>query len=207
VTAPNKIITVASDPTGNSMAAHTVNGVDVPVSLAMDVDGHVVGTRPDFLIYFPAATNAQNREIAEIFNTHATLAVRVRGLWLMPTQSSITTAIQIQVDVNRISSVGNGSAVTPRPLDTANGTIPSGVTARSGSSTGAALVHQYFPNFAWLDEISLGIQLQPFMNLLPVLGDRCVEIVLRTNQGVQIKQISAVTAGQTGALAYIVIDN
>lgn len=186
----------------------TPDGVTHQTSIPAEADGHVVGSRPDYWAYFTAGTNAQNREVGELFNASASNIVRVRGVWILPTQTSIATGVQVQIDLNRISSVGNGATtITPRPTDTTFPAMPSGVTARTGSTTGAALVYAYVPNFQWVDELSPGLGFLPFVNLLPVLGDRCVELVLRPSQGLQLKQITNTTTGVTGGLMYFVVDN
>jgi hypothetical protein len=145
--------------------------------------------------------------VGEIFNASAAAILRIRGVWIIPTQSTIATAFQMQYDLNRISSVGNGATlITPRPLDPSAPAMPSGVTVRIGSTTGAAFSYAYVPNFSWTDETSIGTQMMPYINLLPVLGDRCVEVTLRPSQGLQVKQITSNTSGATGVLFYFVVD-
>jgi hypothetical protein len=190
----------------------TPDGVDHQTVLLAEADGHIIGSRPDYWAYFTEAahnTSTPLREIAEIFNASASSILRIRGIWIIPTQATIATAVSaMKYDLNRISTVGNGATtITPRPFDTTFPAMPSGVTLRTNSTTGAALVYTYTPNFHYLDEISTGVQMLPYMNLLPVLGDRCIEIVLRPSQGFSIRQALSTTTGSVGALLYFVVDN
>lgn len=188
------------------MATHTVSGKEYQAVMLARPDGHLLGTKPDYLVNFPAATNAANREVAEIFNAHATNVIRIRGIWIIPTQTAITGAQQAW-DINKISSVGTTAltAVTPRPLDSANvGTLTS-MTFGYNSTAGGALSHLWFPVFLFNEETAAPNGLIAYMNQLPVLGDTVAEIVLRQNEGIQIKQtVGAV--GLTGALIQFTLD-
>ena len=188
----------------------TADGATHQTFLQVDETGHVTGTRPDYTCFFTPVTNALNLEVAEIFNAHATAIVRVRGIWVMPTNTSIT-GCQIGYDVNRISAVGSTGSTTetPRPLDTNAAAVPAGITCRRGSTAGATLTYKYWTQYVWNDELSPGTAMIPVMNQLPVLGDRVTEIVLRPSQGVQVKigQVTGTAAGLTGALIYFVVDN
>jgi hypothetical protein len=197
---------------GATLATHAVGGKEHPVHVVADYDGHIVGSRPDFTVFYDPATNALNREVAELFNGSSSVdrVVRVRGIWVIPTNTSIT-GIQLGFDVNRITSVGStgSSTRTPRPMDTAYLPLDVGITARSGSTAGAALAYKYWCTYIWNDELSPSTAYIPLMNQLPILGDRVAEIVLRQNQGVQVKisQLTGTAAGLTGALIYFVVDN
>jgi hypothetical protein len=194
---------------GATLATHSAGGKEHPVHVIADFDGHIVGSRPDYTVFYDPATNALNREVAELFNT-STSVIRVRGIWVIPTNTSIT-GIQLGFDVNRITSVGSTSSTTrtPRPMDTTYPALAAGITARSGSTAGAALDYKYWCTYIWNDELSPSTAYIPLMNQLPILGDRVAEIVLRQNQGVQVKisQLTGTAAGLTGALIYFVVDN
>jgi hypothetical protein len=172
-----------------------------------DPDGHLIDSRPEYFVYFTPVTNAVNREVAELFNASATVIVRVRGLWILPTSTLITGA-QMGYDVNKITSVGStgSTVVTIRKTDSAIATIDAGVTARFGATAGAALDHLFWGHYHWNDETVIGSGLPAMINQLPTgVGGRVVEIVLRQNQGLQVKQTIG-TVGLTGALMYLVTD-
>lgn len=187
----------------------TPDGASHQTVILAGADGHVVGTRPSYSIFYAAATVALNLELGELFNAHASAIVRVRGIWLMPTNTSIA-GCQLGVDVNRISTVGtSGTTETPRLYDTNFAAVPAGITARRGATGGATLVYRYWPQYVFNDELSPSIANVPFINQLPVYGDRVEEVVLRPSQGVQVKigALSGTAAGQMGAKIDFVVDN
>jgi hypothetical protein len=184
---------------------HTIDSKEHQVVMLARADGHLVGTKPDYIANFAAQTNAVNREVAEIFNAHATNVMRIRGIWLIPTQTAITGAQQA-FDVNKISAVGTGgTSVTPRPQDSGNpGTLTS-MSAAYGSTGGATLSHLWFPIFLFNEETAAPVGLVAYQNQLPVYGDSVSEIVLRQNEGIQIKQTVG-TVGLTGAMIQFALD-
>ncbi len=194
--------------TGGVVATHTVGSKEHQVMMMARSDGHVVGSRPDYLVNFPAAANSATRELAEIFNASATLIVRVRGIWIIPTQTAIVGA-QMAWDINKISAVGTTglTAVTPRPQDSGNVAASlTGITFGHSSTAGGTLSHLWFPVFLFNEETSAPNGLIAYQNQLPVLGDTISEIVLRQNEGLQIKStVGAV--GLTGALIQFTVDN
>jgi len=169
-------------------------------------DGHIVGTRDDWVAYYTPQTNAASREVGELFNADAAVIVRVRGIWIIPTLTAIT-GVQIGFDINRISTVGTGgTAVTPRPMDKNFAALDTDITARFGATGGAALDFLYFTSFFFNDETNPSIGLQQFGNLIPTFGNEITEIVLRQNQGIQVKQSISATVGLTGALIYFTVE-
>jgi hypothetical protein len=192
---------------GATVATHLVNSKEHQVVMLARSDGHLIGSKDDWFVWFPPVTNANSREVGEIFNADASAVVRVRGIWIIPTFTSITGA-QIGFDVNRISAVGTTSSttVTPRPTDTSQAALDADITARYGSTAGATLAYQYMSQYTFNEETNAGFAVTPWFNLLPVMGDYPVEIVLRQNQGVQLKQNIANTVGLTGALMYFTVE-
>lgn len=193
--------------TGGVIATQTVSGKEYQVIMQARADGHVIGSRPDYLVNFPAAANAVNRELAEIFNAHASTVIRIRGIWIIPTQTAITGAQQA-FDVNKISAVGTTglTAVTPRAMDTSNTHALTSITFGYNSSAGATLNHLWFPVFLFNEETSAPVGLIAYQNQLPLLGDSVMEIVLRQNEGIQVKQTVG-TVGLTGCLMAFTVDN
>ena len=168
-----------------------------------------VTRRLSYSVFYTPATVALNLEVGELFNAHATAVTRVRGIWIMPTNTSLATAVQVGFDTNRISVVGNGASTeTPRPYDTLAPGVPAGITARRGSTTGATLVYKYWTQYLWNDELSPGNPFVAMVNQLPVYGDQVEEIVLRPSQGVQLKisQVTGTAVGLVGAKIDFVVD-
>lgn len=192
---------------GATVATHTVGGKEHQVVMQARADGHIIGSRPDFIVNFPAGTNSATRELGEIFNGSASLVLRVRGIWIIPTQTAITGA-QTAWDINKISSAGTTglSTVTPRPMDSGNTNALTGVTFGHSSTAGAVLSHLWFPVFLFNEETAAPNGLIAYMNQLPVYGDTIAEIVLRPNEGIQVKStIGAV--GVTGCMIQFSVDN
>ncbi len=203
MTLPNSSETMSG---GGAGATHTISAKEYPAVMIARADGHLVGTKPDYLVSFPAVANAVNREVAEIFNAHATNPIRVRGIWIIPTQTAITGAQQAW-DINKISAVGTTAltTVTPRAQDSGNAGTLTSMTFGYGSTAGGTLNHLWFPVFLFNEETSAPNGLIAYMNQLPVYGDSVSEIVLRQNEGIQVKQtVGAV--GLTGALIQFALD-
>jgi hypothetical protein len=192
--------------TGGVVATHTVGSKEYQVVMMARDNGHISGSMADYLVSFPAATNTATRELGEIFNASASLIIRVRGIWIIPTQTAITGAA-VSWDVNKISAVGTGgSTVTPRPMDSANSVTLTSVTCAHTSTGGATLSHLWFPVFLFNEETAAPVGLIAYQNQLPVLGDTVCEIVLRQNEGIQVKS-TAGTVGLTGCLMQFTVDN
>lgn len=192
--------------TGATVATHAAGGKEHQVVMLADVAGHIIGSRDEFLCWFTPATNAANRSVADLFNADATIIVRVRGIWIVPTLTAIT-GVNIGWDINRTSAVGTGGTTeTPRPLDTTQAALDADITARSGATGGATLVYKYLSAYCLNDETNAGAGILAYQNQLPTFGDRIAEIVLRQNQGIQVKQAVTATVGLTGALIHFVVE-
>lgn len=192
--------------TGGVIATSTVSGKEYQVVMGAGADGHVIGSRPDYLLYFTPATNAVNRILGDVFNT-AAVKLRIRGLWLQPTFTAITGAA-IEWAVQRTSTIGTGgTGVTPTPLDTTGSGWPVAGTARANPTGGATSSVEYF-RFAHInEETNAAFGMVPLVNLLPQLGDRVVEVVLNQNEGLTVRQISGAAVGLTGMLMLATFDN
>jgi hypothetical protein len=204
---------IKDSPPGTGVIEHggiVIAGKFYPAATLIDFEGQMIGSRPSYSVFYTPVTVALNLEIGQLFNAHASAVIRVRGIWLMPTNTSIA-GIQLGIDVNRISSVGStGSTVeTPRPYDANFAAVPAGITARRGSTAGAALVYKYWTQYIFNDELSPSIGMISLVNQLPTYGDRVEDIVLRPSQGVQVKigALSGTAAGLMGAKIDFVVDN
>lgn len=199
---------------GDAVTTMLIPGTSLEVQLVaeVDADGHIIGSRPTYTVWFPPATVATNRELGEIFNAAAAEVVRMRGIWIVSTNTVLATACQFAVDINRTTTVGTTSSVvrTSRKLDKGfSHTLHASITCRDSATAGATLDHIYWPNYQWNDETSTGAALGWAFNSIPVLGDRVVEIVLRQNEGVQAKisSVAGTAAGLVGCLMHFAVDN
>ncbi len=204
MTLPASSVTLAS---GDVITTSTVSAKEYQVVMQARADGHIVGSRPDYIVNFPAAANSATRELGEIFNASASLVIRVRGIWIIPTQTAITGAQQAW-DINKISAVGTTglSTVTPRPMDSANTVTLTSVTCGHSSTAGGTLNHLWFPVFLFNEETAAPNGLIAYQNQLPVYGDTIAEIVLRQNEGIQVKSTVGVV-GVTGCMMQFTVDN
>lgn len=205
MTLPNDSVLVTPG-SGATVATHLVAAKEYQVVMEADIDGHIKGSRASFTAFFPAVTNAANREVAELFNADASLIVRVQGIWIMPSLTAIT-GVQIGFDINKISAVGTtgSTAITPRPLDSNFTALDTDITARYGSTAGATLNHLFWTSYFFNDETNPS-SIIGLINQLPVVSDKVVEIVLRQNQGVQVKESVTATVGLTAALMYFTVE-
>lgn len=206
-------MTVANDSilvtpgSGAAVATHAAGGKEHQVVMVAGADGHVIGSRPDFLLWFAPATNAANRILGDIYNTTAT-PIRIRGVWIVPTNTAITGA-SIDWIVGRTTAAGTGgTSVTPAPMDTAGTIWPAGATARANPTGGATAGTLLFNSYGFNEETNAGHILLAYQNQLPQLGDRVMEIVLRQNEGMAVRQSATATAvGLTGMLVLAAFDN
>lgn len=205
MTLANSSETMTSGGTG---ATHTISGKEHPVQMMARADGHIVGSRPDYIVNFTAAANSATRELGEIFNGSADKIIRVRGIWIIPTQTAIVGA-QTAWDINKISAVGTTGlvAATPRPMDSGNLAANfTSVTFGHSSTVGGTLNHLWFPVFLFNEETSAPNGLIAYQNQLPTYGDTIAEIVLRQNEGLQVKSTVGVV-GLTGCMMQFAVDN
>lgn len=192
--------------TGATIATHLVNGKEYQVIIEADNLGHIKGSRDGWIVYAIPQTNAANRSVVDLFNADATAIVRVRGIWIIPSQTSIT-GVNIGFDINRTTSAGTGgTTITARQLDKNAAALSANITARYSATGGAALDYLYWTQYFFNDETDASIGLQALNNSLPQMSDYSVEIVLRQNQGIQVKQSVTATVGLTGALIYFVVE-
>jgi hypothetical protein len=207
VTLANDSFQSAPDASGTLIATHLVGSKEYQVMMAADATGNIIGSRDDWIAYLTPGTNATAREAAELFNADATAIVRVRGIWVIPTQTAITGA-QIGFDINRITSKGTTglTAVTPRPMDKSQAALNANITAGFGSTAGGALDVLLWQVYFFNEETNASVALQATYNQLPIQGDHPVEIVLRQNQGIQVKQSVASAVGLTGVLIYFTVE-
>lgn len=192
---------------GASVATQLAGGKEYQAVVLTEADGHMIGSKDDWFAYFTPATNAASRSVADLFNADAAAIVRVRGVWVIPTATAITGA-QIGFDLNKTSSAGTGgTAITPRPLDPNAAALDADITARITATGGAALAHLLLQQYHFNEETNASTPLIQHQNLLPSsIGNRVAEIVLRANQGLQVKQSVTMTTGLTGALFYFTVE-
>lgn len=198
--------TSATIPGGDIIATHTVNSKEHQVNMLAGADGHILGSRPDYLFYFTPAANANNRIVGDLFNT-GTVPIRIRGLWIIPTMTAITGA-PIGWTIDRTNAIGTGgTAVTGIAANTTETAWPAAGTARTSPTGGATTASKLFEAYTLNEETNAAFGMLPLVNLFPQLGDRVFEVVCNQNQGIAVKQIVNNAVGLTGMLMLATFDN
>ena len=164
-----------------------------------------ITTRPQnqdsWIAYFTPGTNAGGRIVGDLFN-HSTDVLNILGIWMIPTNTAIV-GNQIAWDVCRTSAQGVGTtSITPRPMDTAQTALSSGVTARASTTGGATVVYTYFQIYSFNEETNAASVLLAYYNQLPVMPSLSRMMVLRQDQGMMVKQTVTMTSGLTGMMVF-----
>lgn len=194
---------------GNPLQTDTVPaGREYPVVKIAGSDGHIIGTKPDYILNFAPAANAANRILGDIWNGSASGIMRVRGVWFSPTYTAITGAA-IDWILGRTTAIGTGgTAVTFAPMDTANPAVISGMSARANPTGGATAGTELFRAYTLNEETSAAFQIFATINQLPQINERLYEVVLRPGEGFAVRQSAVANAvGLTGFMAAVTIDN
>lgn len=199
---------------GDAVTTMLIPGTSLEVQLfgELDADGHIIGSRPLYTVWFPPVLVANNREVGEIFNAHATEVVRLRGIWIVST-NTIITGVQLGFSINQITTVGSTGSTTRTPRKTDkqfSHTLNASITCRDGSTAGATLDYLHWVNYMYNDETSAGSALSWAFNAMPEQkGEGVFQFVLRQNEGIQVKitQLTGTAAGLVGCLMYFAVDN
>jgi len=190
---------------GATVATHTVSSKEHQVMMRADAAGHIIGTKPIFLLNIPeqVCVAAASTVHWDLFNADASAVIRVLSI---KQRSSITTAVTgvaMNWVLSRTTAVGTGgSTLTPNPLDTSNTALDADVTARS-KPTGGATAGTTLLNYSMHSEetnagnyqivTNLGVELVPWWATQDGSGIR-----LGQNQGVRVEQTTNSAAGNFG---------
>lgn len=159
---------------------------------------------PTYYIYVPPMALAANKIFLALRNTDAT-PVKVRKLFLVNAALTAVTGVGVQWDIDDISAITAGTAVTPKPTNSADGALPNFTCVHSPTS-----VTKDFTWFSWYtnnDEIGLTggfpqATIQALGNVL-VEGAKLKDITLNNGEGVCLKQITSTTVGSYGVIAVV----
>lgn len=209
---------------GSTIATHTVSAKEHQVVMLADIDGHIQGSAPAYMLYQqPRVTTAAATDFFDLFNaTGSGKIIRLRGLW-PAIQITAASAIvpSFQFSVIRTSAVGTGgtaSAFEPAAapaagalsitrFSTLDSTLPAQITARSLPTGGATAAAFYFNILKCSEETNAAVYLSQQINWLPELP-YAPPIELQENQGVKVRQITATASTGTNfgwLLAFVVI--
>lgn len=210
--------------TGATCATHLVGGKEHQVFMAADIDGHIQGSAPAYLLYQqPRVTTAAATDFFDLFNaTGSGRIVRLRGLW-PAIQITAASAIvpSFQFSLIRTSAVGTGgttvsTTATAAPaagagcisqFSTLDSALPAQITARTLPTGGATAAAFLFNILMCSEETNAAVYLSQQINWLPELP-YAPPFELQENQGVKLRQITATASTGTNfgwLLAFVVI--
>lgn len=205
------------DGSGTALATHSVGGKEYPVSMLAGPSGHIEGSLDTYLLAIPPQAVAASKIHFDLFNTHATAVVKVRGAWVIVAQDvANTSAVSIRLDWFATSAIGtagtaaiaDSASIVPTlaKKDTVNAAIPAGITARAAPTGGATNARWLFPTYHQTEELQIGGALSQWNNVLPNPDRGEQELVLRTNQGLSAKQGTVVGAGNVAFLVSFTVE-
>jgi len=201
---PGSGATVATHAPGSGTTEYQV------VTMA-DSTGHLVETKPTYLLAIPQITNTANRFHWELFNGSSATTITVRAVYPVPqTDVAVVGAVSARYDFYRTTAWGSGgtahnfessstlSANFSRVDTNDPSLVGSGVsclTVLTSITTGAWL----FQSYVFPEETNPAAVLIQGINLIPqrTWGK---ELVLRPSQGLAIKQGTIASVGATGWL-------
>lgn len=121
--------------TGATVATHTPSGAGKEYQTFSKADqaGHIDGTAPTFWFVADRVVPAANKYILDVFNTSATVVVRVKRIWIPNFQIAAVVGVLAEGIVARITARTLGTNVVPFLNRTADA-LPAGVTGSIGST-------------------------------------------------------------------------
>lgn len=212
----NDSFTRNPDGSGVALATHLIGGKEHPVEIPADVDGHILGSLPAYVLYqAPRATTTTVTDYFDIFNGAGSgKLVRIRGLWsIVDVAVAVALTRSIVFDVFRTNSVGTGGTAIPYksaskpaagagtiwPLDTGNANLPAQITSRALPTGGAAAAEFLFDVPILAEETQPAGMLGQGINLIPELPhDQPLE--LQEGQGFKVRQNTNVAGANYGWL-------
>lgn len=189
---------------GDTTAGFTVGAANFQAMIQAGSRGHMLGTRPTYLVQTPASVLAANKHHLTIWNgVGSGVELTIQALFAQKNMAAVTGAAW-ELDLNWITAENGtpgGTALTAKKYNQSNASLPAQVAFRA-APTGAPTENTSIFNFIrWLhsEETNVAAQMQEAFplwppGLVPVLAE-WQDIVLSEGQGLTLKQISSVTAG------------
>lgn len=195
--------------TGATVATHLLSSKEYQaVVIASGGTGHVAGT--ELCYWYEIAEKVHVAAASTIhwdmFNAHATLVVRVLGIYQKPGIVTAVTGVATNWSLDRTTSIGTGgTAQTAKLADLSQTALNASITCRINPGGGAASGVALKTYTIHSEETNAASQMMHMMmaggvaNLLPpMLNDPTAGLVLRENQGVKCTQTTNSAAGNTG---------
>lgn len=193
-----------------TFATHLKGSKEYPVGMMADKSGHILGTVPTWVAAAKGLTNvaAARTTHLDLFNaTGSGVVLSVHGIFIIPSLVAVT-GVGLTWEIIRTSAEGTGgTTVTPYPMDTANTSLPAGVTCRSKPTGGATTNYVLlYPNTS-SEETSPYAGMASTLNHLGVIGDPVLqEVVLREGEGIKIDQTTNSSVGTTTLVVVFTVE-
>lgn len=170
---------------------------------------------PTYWVWAPAQACAQNKYfLAFLNNVGSAQYLTVKKLFIVNAQlTAITSGVspstvgQIQINVERITAVTGGTALTANPLDTGDGALTNYVAYSTATGvTDSTLLYSWFTNndeIGLTGDIFLAMFEQAASNLAEGEFGEFKEFEVGPGEGFAVKMITNYTLGQFGALAVL----
>jgi hypothetical protein len=148
-----------------------------------------------YFISVSEQVNAQNKHFLAFKNTGTNARIYLKDLRLLNAQGLAVVGVLCEFNVIRITAITGGTAVTPVPADSGDGTLADFTCVHTATSCteGATLMKHFINN----DELPVTGIVDPPGNILPV------SILSKNGEGITLKQITNSIVGQFGILAII----
>lgn len=178
---------------GATIATHLAGGKEYQVVMQANPDGHLLGSIPTYSAWSGVvAVAAANTVLWHLFNAVGSGKVlKVRKIFVQPSQAVNALAAQTW-RIARTSAVGTtgNTAITVNKHDTADATLPAGVTCARAYTAGGTESATLFEIPISVEETLPAVGLVPYVNLLPTDGEAVTDIILREGEGLAVKNVS-----------------
>lgn len=177
--------------TGATVATQLVNGKEYQAIILANPNGQVIGDIPTYSAW--SGSLSSTGVFMHVFNaTGSGKVVKMRKVFLQPSMTAISPTAIALWRVAKTSTVGSTSnvALSIRSHDSANPAVPSQITAGRSYTAGGTQSWTWFDYPVDTEETRSGIGLLPFMNILPVDGERTTDYVLNEGEGMAVQYVT-----------------
>jgi len=192
---------------GSGATVATTNpgdGKEYQVVMLAGRSGHLLGTKPTYIVQTPFQALAQNKHHITVFNTSGSNAVVTIQAIMAQKNFAAVTGVAWQLDMNWITAENGtpgGTLLTAKKYRQTNGAVPSQIAFRAaptGAPTEDASIFQ-FSQFLHSEETNVAAQVKESLTIwppgqVPVYAE-WQDLTLDEGQGFTLKQITNTTAG------------
>jgi hypothetical protein len=178
--------------TGATIATHLAASKEYQVFMQANPDGHILGSLPTYSAWSTVLAASANLVYWHLFNaTGSGKVVKVRKIFIQPSQAVNALAAQTW-RVAKTSAVGTtgNTAITVNKHDSADATLPAGVTVARSYTAGGTESATLFELPISVEETLPAVGLVPYFNILPTDGEAVTDIVVREGEGLAVKNVT-----------------